>query len=164
MGSHLGQTRLRGQVLVVDLPQEPPLVVLVHLSGAEEQRGPAAALPACRPPLKPSLPAAEEVQAAAASLQEGGSVGSVPGQRDLTPALSSPPSLPEIRRAEGTEPPHRSCHTSGAPAATPPSTAAVLPRLDTAAQRGSSALIAAPNDGLVGGDAAAALWAPRAAQ
>lgn len=42
--SDLCQAGFRREVLVVDLPQQPPLVVLVHLSGAVEQQGPSAAL------------------------------------------------------------------------------------------------------------------------
>lgn len=46
---HLGQAGLCGQVLVVDLPQQPSLVLLVHFFGDDEQQAPSAALPA--PPL-----------------------------------------------------------------------------------------------------------------
>lgn len=42
--SDLCQAGLRREVLVVDLPQQPPLVVLVHLFGAGEQQGPSAVL------------------------------------------------------------------------------------------------------------------------
>lgn len=110
--SHLGQTRLCGQVLVVDLPQQPPLVVLVHLSGAGEQRGPAAALPCWPPPFKPALPAAEKVQAAAASLQEGEKRRLSVRQRDLRRTLPPSPLLPEMQSAERTKPFKRRCHTS----------------------------------------------------
>lgn len=48
--SDLGQAGLCREVLVVDLPQQPSLVVLVHVLGAVEQRGPSAALHA---PLHP---------------------------------------------------------------------------------------------------------------
>lgn len=42
--SDLCQAGLRREVLVVDLPQQPSLVVLVHLFGAAEQQGPSAVL------------------------------------------------------------------------------------------------------------------------
>lgn len=57
---HLGQAGLCGQVLVVDLPQQPSLVLLVHFFGDDEQQAPSAALPA--PPFKPPLPPGKEIR------------------------------------------------------------------------------------------------------
>lgn len=59
---HLGQAGLCGQVLVVDLPQQPSLVLLVHFFGDDEQQAPSAALPAPPPPFKPPLPPGKEIR------------------------------------------------------------------------------------------------------
>lgn len=56
--SHLGQAGLCRQVLVVNLPQQPSLILLVHLFRADEQQGPSAALPPPLPPPHPHPPAA----------------------------------------------------------------------------------------------------------
>ena len=68
---HLCLAGLCWHVLRVYLPQQPPLVLLVHLLRADEQQGPSAALTAPpRPPFKAPLPPGEEIHLGSPSLRK----------------------------------------------------------------------------------------------